>query len=59
MPQDDDTIGVKYLLIDTGTGEQIQPSNYEPLIHSKINGVKEVFKPIKNDRDLNEEMSRI
>ena len=53
------TIGTKHLLIDSSTGEQFQVSNYEPMIGMKINGVKDVFKPIKNDRDLDSELSRL
>ena len=29
------------------------------MIGMKINGVKDVFKPIKNDRDLDSELSRL
>jgi len=30
-----------------------------PLIHTTINGVKDVFKPIKNDKELDAEIARI
>ena len=46
-------------MVDTASGEQVISSNYEPMIGINIKGAKEVFKPIKNDRDLGDELSRI
>ena len=30
-----------------------------PLIHTAISGIKDVFKPIKNDKELEAEITRI
>jgi len=57
--ENDDVMSTKYLLIDSHTGEQFQSSNCEPLISQRINGVKDVFRPIKNDKELDAEIARI
>ena len=56
---DDQSIGLKYVLIDMATGQQFDSNSYSPLINTKITGVKDVFKSIKNDRELDSEISRI
>ena len=56
---DDQTIGLKFVLIDTATGQQFDQNSYSPLINTKITGVKDVFKSIKNDRELDSEIGRI
>ena len=57
--EDDMTIGTKWVLLDTATGGRFEALSYTPLISSKISGVKDVFKPIKNDRELDAEINRI
>jgi hypothetical protein len=47
------------VLIDQATGQRFEPCQYLPLIRTTISGVKDVFKPIKNDRELDAEISRI
>ena len=47
------------MLVDTHTGEQFNGTNYEPQIEQRINGVKEIFRPIKNDKELDSEVARI
>lgn len=57
--EDDMTIGIKFVLLDTATGGRFEALSYAPLINTKISGVKDVFKPIKNDRELDAEINRI
>ena len=59
IEEDDNTIGPKYVLIDNASGQQFETYSYSPSIHTKITGVKDVFKPIKNDKELDNEMTRI
>ena len=57
--EEDQNIGTKFILIDQTTGQRFESSQYIPLLHTTISGVKDVFKPIKNDRELEAEISRI
>ena len=59
MMVDDQRIGLKYVLVDMATGQQFDSNSYSPSINTKISGVKDVFKSIKNDRELDSEISRI
>ena len=56
---DDQRIGPKFILVDTATSQQFEAIAYAPHIESAISGVKDVFKPIKNDRELDGEIGRI
>ena len=53
------TLGRKFVLLDTQSGQEVEAGNYAPLIGTQIQGVKDVFKPIKNDRELDAEIQRI
>lgn len=57
--EDDERIGPKFILVDTATSQQFEAIAYAPHIESAISGVKDVFKPIKNDRELDAEIGRI